>query len=107
MTLESQPSRANEVLAPKATPHRMGLTLNWCVVCTRSLTVLPVSRILLNPPSQQPTLGEFPDSFVSDRNKPVYSFPFQSISWAAYRINPSRLGVGLHQLPIQVLQITW
>ena len=74
MTLKSQPSRANAVLAPKATPHKMGLSLNWWVVCTRSLTVLPVSRALPKPAFLATDFGRFPDSFVSDRNKPVYSF---------------------------------
>jgi hypothetical protein len=74
MTLESQPSRANEVLAPKATPHRMGLSLNWWVVCTRSLTVLPVSRALPKPAFLATYFGRFPDSCSRTGTNRVYSF---------------------------------
>jgi hypothetical protein len=74
MTLKSQPSRANEVLAPKATAHTMGLSLNWWVVCTRSLTVLPVSRALPKPAFLATNFGRFPDSSSRTGTNRVYSF---------------------------------
>jgi hypothetical protein len=74
MTLKSQPSRANEVLAPKATAHRMGLSLNWWVVCTRSLTLLPVSRALPKPAFLATDFGRFPDSCSQTGTNRAYSF---------------------------------
>jgi hypothetical protein len=74
MTLKSQPSRANEVLAPKATAHRMGLSLNWWVVCTRGLTVPPVSRALPKPAFLATNFGRFPDSCSQTGTNRVYSF---------------------------------
>jgi hypothetical protein len=74
MTLESQLSRANEVLAPKATARRMGLSLNWWVVCTRSLTVLPVSRALPKLAFLATNFERFPDSCSRTGINRAYSF---------------------------------